>query len=62
MLCRRRRNIHLIRNSFRYASRKDCHALSRDPRPIYAASSEFVPFVLSRKFTAPRSFPIGRSR
>ena len=32
--------IHLIRNSFRYASRKDWDALSRDLRPIYAASSE----------------------
>ena len=32
--------IHLIRNSFRYASRKSWDELSRDLRPIYFASSE----------------------
>jgi transposase-like protein len=32
--------IHLIRNSFRYASRKCWDELSRDLRPIYSASSE----------------------
>ena len=32
--------IHLIRNSFRYVSRKSWDELSRDLRPIYSASSE----------------------
>ena len=31
--------IHLIRGSFRYASRKDYDALAKDLRPIYTASS-----------------------
>ena len=32
--------IHLIRNSFRYASRKYWDELSRDLRPIYTAKNE----------------------
>ena len=32
--------IHLLRNSFRYASRKDWDALSKDLRPIYTAPAE----------------------
>jgi transposase-like protein len=29
--------LHLIRNTFRYASRADCDALARDLRPVYTA-------------------------
>jgi len=32
--------IHLLRNSFRYASRKDWDALGRDLRPVYTAPTE----------------------
>jgi putative transposase len=32
--------LHLVRNSFRYASRKDWEALARDLRPIYTAATE----------------------
>jgi putative transposase len=37
MLCRRRHNIHLIRNTFRLASKADWDALKRDVRPICTA-------------------------
>jgi transposase-like protein len=37
MLCRRRHNTHLIRNTFRLASRRDWDALKRDVEPIYTA-------------------------
>src|SRR5262249_61580901 len=32
--------IHLLRNSFRYASRRDWPALARDLKPIYTAPTE----------------------
>jgi putative transposase len=32
--------VHLLRNSFRYASRKDWTAISRDLKPIYTAPTE----------------------
>ncbi|GII22524.1 IS256 family transposase [Planosporangium mesophilum] len=32
--------IHLIRNTFRYASRRDWDALSKDLRPVYTAATE----------------------
>jgi putative transposase len=32
--------IHLLRNTFRYASRKYCDEMSRDLRPIYTAANE----------------------
>jgi putative transposase len=32
--------LHLVRNTFRYASRKDWEALARDLRPIYTAATE----------------------
>lgn len=32
--------LHLIRNTFRYASRKDWDALARDLRPVYTAPTE----------------------
>jgi len=37
MLCRRRHNLHLIRNTFRYASRRDWDEMARDLRPVYTA-------------------------
>jgi transposase-like protein len=40
MLCRRRHNIHLLRNSFRYASKKDWSAIAKDLKPVYTAASE----------------------
>ncbi|MFE3205749.1 IS256 family transposase [Embleya sp. NPDC059237] len=32
--------VHLLRNSFRYASRKDWAAISRDLKPVYTAATE----------------------
>ena len=32
--------VHLLRNSFRYASRKDWSAIAKDLKPVYAAASE----------------------
>jgi putative transposase len=32
--------LHLVRNTFRYASRADWDALARDLRPIYTAPTE----------------------
>jgi putative transposase len=37
MLCRRRHNIHLIRNTFRLASKRDWDALRKVVKPIYTA-------------------------
>jgi transposase-like protein len=37
MFCRYRHNIHLIRNTFRLASKRDWDALKRDVKPIYTA-------------------------
>ena len=37
MLCRYRHNIHLIRNTFHLASKRDWDALKRDVKPIYTA-------------------------
>ena len=37
MLCRRRHKNHLIRNTFRLASKRDWDALKRDVKPIYTA-------------------------
>jgi Transposase, Mutator family len=39
-LCRRRHNVHLLRNSFRYASRRDWAAVAKDLRPSYTAATE----------------------
>jgi len=39
MLCRCRHNIHLIRNTFRLASKRDWDALKRDVKAIYTAPS-----------------------
>ena len=32
--------MHLIRNSFRYASRRDWPAIAKDLKPIYTAATE----------------------
>lgn len=32
--------MHLLRNSFRYASKKDWSAIARDLKPVYTAASE----------------------
>ena len=32
--------VHLLRNSFRYASRKDWSAIAKDLKPVYTAASE----------------------
>ncbi len=32
--------MHLLRNSFRYASRKDWSAIAKDLRPVYTAPTE----------------------
>ena len=32
--------LHLIRNTFRYASRKDCEPIARDLKPVYTAANE----------------------
>src|SRR6201986_2631765 len=37
MLCRRRHNVHLIRNTFRLASKRHWDALKLDLKPIYTA-------------------------
>jgi len=39
-LCRYRHNVHLLRNSFKYASKKDWVAIARDLKPVYTAPSE----------------------
>jgi putative transposase len=32
--------VHLLRNSFKYASKKDWAAVARDLKPVYTAASE----------------------
>ena len=39
-LCRYRHNQHLLRNSFRYASRRDWEAVAKALRQVYTAVSE----------------------
>jgi putative transposase len=39
MLCRYRHNIHLLRNSFRYAPEKDWGPVAKDLKPVYTAAS-----------------------
>jgi putative transposase len=34
--------IHLIRNTFRFASRKDWDQIAHDLRPVYTAASRWV--------------------
>jgi transposase-like protein len=34
--------VHLLRNSFKYASKKDWAAVARDLKPVYTAASESV--------------------
>jgi transposase-like protein len=39
MLCRRRHNIHLLRNTFKYSSKKYWGEISKDLKPVYTAPS-----------------------
>jgi putative transposase len=43
--------VHLLRNSFRYASRKDWEAIAKDLKPIYTAASETDAFDRFAEFT-----------
>jgi putative transposase len=43
--------LHLIRNTFRYASRKDWDALAKDLRPIYTAPTEAAAAAQFQAFT-----------
>jgi putative transposase len=51
--------VHLLRNSFRYASRKDWAAIAKDLKPVYTAPSEadalerFVEFTEKWEYTYP---------
>ena len=40
MLCRRRHKVHLLRNTFRFASRKYWDQIAHDLRPVYTAATE----------------------
>ncbi len=54
MLCRYRHNIHLIRASLRYASRRYRVPLTRDLRPIYTAADETAAAAALEDFAAAR--------
>jgi putative transposase len=43
--------LHLIRNTFRYASRKDWEAIAKDLRPVYTAPSEAAAAARFDEFT-----------
>jgi hypothetical protein len=44
--------VHLLRNSFRYASRKDWATIARDLRPIYTAPTEAAALEALASFAA----------
>jgi putative transposase len=44
--------VHLLRNSFRYASRKDWAAIAKDLRPIYTAATEAAALEALASFAA----------
>ena len=44
--------IHLIRNTFRYASRKYWDAMARDLKPVYSAPTEAAAKERFTEFTA----------
>src|SRR3982750_2007263 len=44
--------IHLVRNTFRYASRRDWDALAKDLRPVYTAPTESAAAERFEEFTA----------
>jgi putative transposase len=44
--------IHLVRNTFRYASRRDWDALAKDLRPVYTAPTEAAAAERFEEFTA----------
>ncbi len=43
--------LHLVRNTFRYASRKDWDAVAKDLRPIYTAPTEAAAAARLEEFT-----------
>jgi len=51
MLCRYRHNVHLLRNSFKYASKKDWGAIAKDLKPVYQAASEAEALDLFAEFS-----------
>ena len=52
MLCRRRHNIHLIHNSFRYAGRQHRDGIVKALKPVYTAPSEQAAKDRFAEFTA----------
>ncbi len=44
--------VHLLRNSFRYASRRDWAAIARDLKPIYTAATEAAALEAMAAFAA----------
>src|ERR1035438_10123894 len=50
-LCRYRHNVHLLRNSFKYASRRDWAEIAKDLKPVYTAASEAEAFDLFAEFS-----------
>jgi putative transposase len=40
MLCRYRHNVHLLRNSFRYAGRQHWQDIAKALKPVYTAPTE----------------------
>jgi putative transposase len=60
--------VHLLRNSFKYTSKRDWPELAKDLKPIYTAPSadaaldRFAEFSDSGRSPAPQSFDCGRTR
>lgn len=50
-LCRTRHKAHLVRNTFRYASRKDWDAIAKDLRPVYTALTAELATLAFDEFT-----------
>jgi putative transposase len=44
--------LHLIRNTFRYASRRYCEQMAKDLRPVYTAPTEKAAEARLEEFTA----------
>ena len=60
--------VHLLRNSFRYASKRDWAQIAKYLKPVYTAASEaealdrFADFSGSGRNTTPRSYGSGECR
>jgi putative transposase len=60
--------VHLLRNSFRYASKRDWAQIAKDLKPVYTAASEsealdrFAEFSGSGRSAIPLSYGSGRTR